>query len=75
MTLESYLMPLDERAASHRRANARTIRQALLTAPDADLDAHISELNTLVSRKRKDLNDAINALADALSEKEARSHG
>lgn len=74
MTLESYLMPLDERAARHRRANAQTARQALVTAPDADLDAHITELNTLVSRKRKELNDAINALSDAMDEKAAR-HG
>lgn len=54
------------------QVNAQTIRVALVEVTDPDLDAHIKGCNDLVARKRREYDDAIAALADALNEKEAR---
>lgn len=54
------------------QVNVETARQALVSSSDADLDAQIKGCNDLVARKRREYNDAIAALADALNEKEAR---
>lgn len=56
------------------QVNAQTIQKALAEVTDTDLDVHIKGCNDLVARKRREYNDAIAALADALNEKEAR-HG